>query len=101
MRVMVLFDLPMKTTAERRSYSHFRKYLLKQGFIMLQQSVYTKIVLSLTAAKVIMEKIRENKPAKGLVQMITITEKQYARMESVVGEYQTATIETTDRLVIL
>ena len=43
MRVMVFFDLPTVTSANRRDYAQFRKYLVKSGFIMLQESVYCKL----------------------------------------------------------
>lgn len=100
MRVIVLFDLPMETAYEKKSYTRFRKFLLKEGFMMLQKSVYTKLVLNLTAANVVMHNVRSNKPPKGLVQMITITEKQYTRMECVMGESKSDTINTTERLVV-
>ena len=59
MRVLVLFDLPMVSAQERRIYSKFRKYLIKNGFLMLQESVYCKMALNQTAANSIMEGIRK------------------------------------------
>lgn len=44
MRIMVLFDLPVLTEKQRRDYREFRKYLLKAGFFMMQESVYCKLV---------------------------------------------------------
>ena len=41
---MVLFDLPVLTEKQRRDYREFRKYLLKAGFFMMQESVYCKLV---------------------------------------------------------
>lgn len=101
MRVVVFFDLPMESLAQRREYSHFRKYLMKNGFMMMQKSVYSKLALNGTAAGVVMEAVRNHKPAEGLIQMITITEKQYARMEFVIGESGSIMLDSTDRLVIL
>jgi|GEM_PF-5364137 len=46
MRVIVFFDLPVKTAQDRREYARFRKKLVKSGFIMMQQSVYSKIALN-------------------------------------------------------
>ena len=46
MRLMVFFDLPMLTDKDRREYNRFHKYLLKNGFIMMQKSVYTKLVIN-------------------------------------------------------
>ena len=46
MRVIVFFDLPVKTVQDRREYARFRKKLVKSGFVMMQQSVYSKIALN-------------------------------------------------------
>ena len=48
MRVLVLFDLPVLTGDQRREYARFRKFLLKSGFLMLQESVYCKLALNTT-----------------------------------------------------
>ena len=42
MRVLIFFDLPVKTVAERKAYATFRKNLLREGFIMVQESVYSE-----------------------------------------------------------
>lgn len=101
MRVMVFFDLPTLTSSDRKNYSQFRKFLIKEGFIMVQESVYSKIALNSTVSSLIQEKVRKNKPPKGLIQMLVITEKQYSKMEFVIGEGQGTIIENTSRMVIL
>lgn len=101
MRVFVFFDLPVATAADRRAYAQFRKSLLKNGFIMLQESVYCKLALNSTAAHAIMQGVRDKKPPKGLVQMLTVTEKQFARMEFVLGEFKSEIISSDQRLVII
>ena len=53
MRLLVLFDLPVTTTEERREYTKFRKYLIKSGFMMFQESVYCRMALNRTAARLI------------------------------------------------
>ena len=80
MRVIVLFDLPVVTAEDRREYTKFRKYLLKSGFLMMQESVYCKMALNQTSASSIMDGVRKNSPAEGLVQMLCITEKQYNKI---------------------
>lgn len=101
MRVMVFFDLPVQTTADRRAYTAFRRYLLKSGFLMLQESVYCHLALNMTAVQTVMNGVRQNKPPRGLVQMLVITEKQFARMEFVLGEWNTNVIDSEERLVFL
>lgn len=101
MRIMVLFDLPVLTEKQRRDYREFRKYLLKAGFFMMQESVYCKLVQNTGVAEVVQESIRKNKPGEGLVQILRLTEKQFAKMEYVVGENKSLVLDTDERLVIL
>ena len=101
MRVVVFFDLPVLTAAQRRNYQQFRKYLLKSGFLMLQESVYAKLAQNSVIADSIVDNLRKNKPSEGLVQVLRITEKQYAKMEILVGKKQTEVLDTAERLVVL
>lgn len=101
MRVMVLFDLPMVSSADLREYRRFRRFLIKEGFVMLQQSIYTKITLNAVAKKAVKRRVYENKPKEGLVQMLVVTEKQYNSMEFVVGSSKSEVIQSDERLVIL
>lgn len=101
MRILVMFDLPMTTSAERKEYTKFRKYLIKSGFLMMQESVYCKLSPNSTLADAVIENVRKNKPEKGVVQVLRVTEKQYAKMEYIVGEGQTEVLSSDDRLVIL
>lgn len=101
MRVLVMFDLPTVTSADRKEYTKFRKYLIKSGFLMLQESIYCKLSPNSTLADAVIENVRKNKPEKGLVQVLRVTEKQYAKMEYIVGEGNTEVLASDDRLVIL
>lgn len=99
MRIIVFFDLPTETLVDRRNYSRFRKLLLRAGFFMMQESVYSKLVLNSTVSESFKNLIRREKPPKGLVQMLTITEKQYASIENIVGEVVTNVINSTERCI--
>lgn len=101
MRVIVFFDLPTETAKDRKIYAKFRKELINEGFIMLQESIYSKLALNNSIVKSIKEKIYKNKPPKGIVQMLTITEKQYSSIEYVVGEKKDEILDNTERLIIL
>mgnify|MGYP005759865083 FL=1 len=100
MRIIVFFDLPVVTIENKREYTRFRKYLIKSGFIMMQESVYCKMVLNQTAVTNMVNNIRKNKPEKGLVQILTITEKQFSKIEFVTGEYESDVLQSDERLVI-
>ena len=91
-----MFDLPVTTAAERKEYMVFRKFLIKSGFLMLQESIYCKIAQNSTMADSIVDNIRKNKPSSGLVQVLKITEKQYSKMEYIVGENKTDTLNSDE-----
>lgn len=101
MRVLIFFDLPVVSEKDRREYRKFRKYLIKNGFLMLQESVYCKLAQNSTVGDAICENIRKNKPPSGLVQLLKVTEKQYAKMDFIVGDFQSEVVDSDARLVIL
>ena len=101
MRSIVFFDLPTTTSADLKEYTRFRKFLLKSGFIMMQESVYSKISLNTTAANILLDNIKKNSPKDGLVQVLTVTEKQYSKMEMIIGEKKSDVLDSDERLVIL
>lgn len=85
MRMILFFDLPVKTKPERKIYSKFRKALIKKGFFMIQYSVYTKILANRDSAIKEKESIRKIIPEKGHIRLMIVTEKQYSKMEIIVG----------------
>ena len=101
MRVLVFFDLPVLTSENRRAYAKFRRFLLKNGFLMLQESVYCKLTLNSSAVNAIVDNVHKNKPEEGLIQLLTVTEKQYAKMDLIVGNVKSEVLNTDERLVIL
>lgn len=101
MRMFVFFDLPTLTLEDRRNYRIFRKALIKNGFIMLQESVYCKMMTSPSMENTCRKVIHDNKPPKGIVQTLIITEKQFVKMDYVVGAYSGDIIDSEERLIVL
>ena len=99
--MIVLFDLPVTTSKDMRQYTKFRKFLLKSGFLMMQESVYCKLALNATAAEAVVENLRKNKPESGLVQILTMTEKQFQKIEILVGTSNSNVIDSDERLIVL
>lgn len=96
-----MFDLPTLTVAEQRDYRQFRRFLIKNGFIMMQESIYTKLVINPIVAKQYRKTVAKAVPKKGLVQMLTITEKQFSDMELLLGSTQTTYLDNDNRFIIL
>ena len=101
MRIQVFFDLPTLTEEDRRNYRLFRKTLIKNGFIMMQESVYCKLMTSPSVENSVKNLIQKNKPPHGIVQTLLVTEKQFSKMDYVVGEYTSDIIDNEERLIIL
>ncbi|MDO5022897.1 MAG: CRISPR-associated endonuclease Cas2 [Eubacteriales bacterium] len=101
MRMLLFFDLPVGTATQRREYRQFRRHLIKSGFIMLQESVYCKLVPNNTVLLSVKYNIIKNKPSSGDIMLLNVTEKQFSRMEFILGDFQTDVINSDERLIIL
>lgn len=101
MRLLLMFDMPTDLASERKAYRKFRNFLLSEGFIMHQYSVYSKLLLNDTANKSMIARLREHNPNTGSITILTVTEKQFARMIYLSGERDTAISNTDTRLIIL
>ncbi|MDE5985335.1 MAG: CRISPR-associated endonuclease Cas2 [Eubacterium sp.] len=101
MRVIVFFDLPTVTTADKRNYRKFRKFLIKDGFMMIQESVYAKLALNSTQVSQIINEVKKSRPESGSVQILSVTEKQFSKMEFISGKCNSNVVDTDERLLIL
>lgn len=101
MRMILMFDMPTETVEERKAYRKFRKFLLSEGFIMHQFSVYSKLLLNNSANKAMIDRLQANNPKKGNITLLTVTEKQFARMIYLNGERDMSVANSDKRLVFL
>jgi len=85
MRVLLFFDLPTITKKDRKIYNDFRKLLIKNGYMMIQFSVYSKICNNRDAATKHIDFIKQKVPRKGHIRIMMITEKQYSKMKIIIG----------------
>ncbi len=85
MRILLLFDLPTIDAYERKEYRIFRHALLKNGYIMIQFSVYTKPINGQIKIENEVKKLKKYIPENGNIRMIQITEKQYLDMYMILG----------------
>lgn len=85
MRLIIFFDLPVVSKADRKAYASFRKYLITNGYLMMQYSVYCKLFANREAAVKHVNLLQRNVPKKGQVRILLVTEKQYSRIEIIVG----------------
>lgn len=85
MRLLIFFDLPVKTKKDRLTYSRFRTALIKRGYSMIQYSIYCRILANRDSADNEKVALKRIVPDKGNIRIMIVTEKQYAKMEIIVG----------------
>lgn len=85
MRVILFFDLPMVLKKDVKSYNQFRKYLIQNGYVMMQFSVYSKIFNNRESATNHISTLKRSIPLKGHIRIMLVTEKQYSNIEILVG----------------
>jgi CRISPR-associated protein Cas2 len=83
--VLVFFDLPTETKAQRKIYAKFRKDILRDGFQMFQFSIYMRHCSSRENADVHVKRVKKILPEKGHIGIMCITDKQFGMMEIFYG----------------
>ena len=96
MRMLVFFDLPVKTKNERRVATAFRNFLLKDGYHMIQYSLYARVCNGLDAVEKHERRLRLAVPANGSIRMLVVTEKQYESIRILVGERRAEEMRPAD-----
>ena len=86
-RILVMFDLPVKTRTKRRNAARFRRFLLKDGYDMLQFSVYVRIVSGPDAAEKHFRRLHANLPPEGSVRCLQLSERQFSAMHLMLGSH--------------
>lgn len=101
MWLFVFFDLPVGSKTERRTATRFRKFLKDDGFVMLQLSVYARVIRGEEAVDKHVSRVVKSIPTKGSVRTLSVTEKQYARMRLLIGEPSKTEKAAPQQLVLL
>jgi len=81
MWLIAMFDLPTDTPRARKAYVSFRKALLKDGFTMMQFSVYLRYCASEENTEVHVKRAIAALPPDGEVRLLRVTDKQFERMQ--------------------
>ncbi|MBM7544651.1 CRISPR-associated endonuclease Cas2 [Periweissella beninensis] len=101
MRLFVMFDLPVETSQSRREYRIFHKALINEGFIMMQESIYTRITVNRKAAELLEQRLMKQLPKEGLVQTLIVTEAQFSSMHFLVGQSSDDIRNNPERVIVI
>lgn len=101
MRTILFFDLPAVTKTDHRQYAKFIKFIKSKGFVMLQESVYSKLSLNESVVDSTLKEIKCNLPKDGVISVLTITEKQFASIEHLLGEINIDVVVNDEKVIKL
>lgn len=79
--LIVMFDLPTDTLEERRKATRFREDLLRDGYLMLQYSVYARPAVTLDKKEACLNYLRKVNPKTGDIRCLFITDAQWKKMD--------------------
>lgn len=94
-----MFDLPSVTNKELRFARKWHKFLINTGFIMMTESVYSRLAINKSVSASIKKMITKNLPPKGDVQLLEVTEKQFASIEYYLGKSKSNIIDINARYI--
>lgn len=101
MRLILFFDLPVDTSAQRKAYRHFVKDLKQLGFYSIQYSVFVKMTMDQRSAEATTAEVKKFVPKEGSVAVLMITEKQFSSIEFLLGEGKSDVISSMDKVLEL
>lgn len=100
MWLFTMFDLPVDTPTARKRYTQFRKQLLKEGFMMLQFSVYARYFATEDASTGLRKRIAEIIPDDGRVRLMSVTDRQFGKMEVFYGKMAEKTEDPPPQMML-
>lgn len=100
MRLIVMYDLPVVTEKDKKIYSKFRHFLLNDGYILIQYSIYSRICKNHDDILKHINRIRQNTPDKGNIRLLQVTENQYNNMLLLSGNKLDDELITSESLII-
>ena len=86
MRIIVFFDLPVMSKSDRKEATRFRNFLIKDGYHMLQYSIYARVCNGMDSVEKHRARVKMNLPDNGAIRMLVITERQYESIEILLGQ---------------
>lgn len=83
--LMVCFDLPVLSPAQRKAATQFRKWLLDDGYQMIQWSVYARPCVTFSRQMTHLKRLEAAVPSEGSIRALFVTRAQWERAYSIQG----------------
>jgi CRISPR-associated protein Cas2 len=100
MWLFAMFDLPVNSSEARNRYTRFRKGLLRQGFLMMQYSVYARFCSTEEKSEIFKKRIKQLLPPDGDVRLLAVTDRQFGKMEAFIGKKKVPTEKPPEQLLL-
>lgn len=100
MWMMVMFDLPVLTKAERKAATDFRNFLLDEGFEMAQFSIYMRHVVGKEQSDAATRRIEKSAPRSGKIRIVYLTDKQYENTRIIDGRAKRSSPKNPDQYLL-
>jgi len=81
--MIVCFDLPVTEKELRTDAARFRKFLLDEGYFMLQNSIYVRNCISYEKSPFYINRIKQHAPLLGSIDIFYLTDKQWGNSISI------------------
>lgn len=94
-----MFDLPSVSNEEKKEYRHFIKLLKKEGFFLVQESVYSKLSTTPYVSQATIKTLQSSVPPDGCIFVLNITEKQFNEMQILLGSKNSTVIDSVERII--
>lgn len=82
---MVCFDLPVLTKEQRKTATKFRKWLIDDGYQMIQWSVYARPCVTFSRQETHLRRLETAVPEEGSIRALFVTRAQWERAYSIKG----------------
>jgi len=101
MRIIIMFDVPSITKTDLKNYRKWHNFLEKSGFVLMTESVYSRLAINKSTSSAIRKLIDENLPPKGDIQLLEITERQFSNIQYLLGERASKVLNDPSRFTEL
>lgn len=98
--LLLLFDLPSVTSEDHKEYYHFRKKLLQNGFLQLQESCYLKLIRNISSADAVIKSLDGIMPKAGNVSVLSLSMTEFRGIRCLLGEPFQIDVFTDDVLIL-
>jgi CRISPR-associated protein Cas2 len=83
--ILAIFDLPVTASDQRRDATKFRNWLLDDGYLMVQYSVYVRPCVTYEHLEKHTTRVKSAAPRTGFIKILFFTDKQWELSVNIVG----------------